>query len=56
MNSKFVNQLRENILFGSEFEPARYWKAVDVTALQHDLDSLPVSGFGIMNLSVNSPY
>lgn len=36
-------QVRENILFGSTFEPARYEKAIDVTALQHDLDLLPVS-------------
>ena len=34
-------QVRENILFGSNFEPARYWKAIAVTALQHDLDLLP---------------
>ncbi|KAG7963324.1 hypothetical protein I3843_09G112700 [Carya illinoinensis] len=37
----FNATLRENILFGSEFEPARYWKSIDVTALQHDLDLLP---------------
>ena len=36
-------QVRGNIMFGSEFEPARYWKAIDVTELQHDLDLLPVS-------------
>ncbi|KAI8527120.1 hypothetical protein RHMOL_Rhmol12G0051400 [Rhododendron molle] len=30
----------ENILFGSNFETSRYWKAIDVTALQHDLDLL----------------
>lgn len=35
-------QVRENILFGSSFEPARYWRAIDVTAMQHDLDLLPV--------------
>ncbi|KAK4858272.1 hypothetical protein QYF36_013686 [Acer negundo] len=38
----FNATLRENILFGSEFEATRYWKAIDVTALQHDLDLLPV--------------
>lgn len=36
-------QVRDNILFGSPFEAARYEKAVDVTALQHDLEVLPVS-------------
>ncbi|KAH7568509.1 hypothetical protein JRO89_XS06G0008600 [Xanthoceras sorbifolium] len=35
------SQLRENILFGSEFETTRYWKAIGVSALQHDLDLLP---------------
>ncbi|KAK4493262.1 hypothetical protein RD792_017859, partial [Penstemon davidsonii] len=37
----FNATLRENILFGSSFEPERYWKAVDVTALHHDLELLP---------------
>ncbi|KAL6991625.1 Multidrug resistance-associated protein 9 [Sarracenia purpurea var. burkii] len=37
----FNATVRENILFGSNFESARYWKAIDVTALQHDLDLLP---------------
>ncbi|XP_028090867.1 ABC transporter C family member 12-like isoform X4 [Camellia sinensis] len=37
----FNATVRENILFGSNFEPTRYWKAIDVTALQHDLDLLP---------------
>lgn len=41
-------QVRENILFGSTFEPARYWKAVDVTALRHDLEMLPVKCLAIM--------
>ncbi|PRQ29590.1 putative xenobiotic-transporting ATPase [Rosa chinensis] len=40
----FNDTVRENILFGSEFEAARYWKAVDVTKFRHDLDLLPVSG------------
>ncbi|XP_058197320.1 ABC transporter C family member 12-like isoform X3 [Rhododendron vialii] len=35
------SKVRENILFGSNFESSRYWKAIDVTALQHDLDLLP---------------
>ncbi|KAK3022450.1 hypothetical protein RJ639_047587, partial [Escallonia herrerae] len=34
--------VRGNILFGAKFEPDRYWRAIDVTALQHDLDLLPV--------------
>ncbi|KAA8519399.1 hypothetical protein F0562_013655 [Nyssa sinensis] len=37
----FNATVRENILFGSVFEPTRYEKAIDVTALQHDLDLLP---------------
>ncbi|WOG86165.1 hypothetical protein DCAR_0205366 [Daucus carota subsp. sativus] len=36
----FNATVRGNILFGSEFEAARYWRAIDVTALQHDLDLL----------------
>ncbi|XP_047310142.1 ABC transporter C family member 2 [Impatiens glandulifera] len=32
---------RENILFGSQFDPARYEKAIEVTALRHDLELLP---------------
>ncbi|XP_059668420.1 ABC transporter C family member 12-like [Cornus florida] len=37
----FNATVRENILFGSKFDTAKYWKAIDVTALQHDLDFLP---------------
>ncbi|XP_050370620.1 LOW QUALITY PROTEIN: ABC transporter C family member 12-like [Argentina anserina] len=37
----FNATVRENILFGSEFEAERYWKAIDVTELHHDLDLLP---------------
>ncbi|PRQ29587.1 putative xenobiotic-transporting ATPase [Rosa chinensis] len=37
----FNATIRENILFGSEFEAARYWKAIDVTEFHHDLDLLP---------------
>ncbi|KAL3522806.1 hypothetical protein ACH5RR_015640, partial [Cinchona calisaya] len=37
----FNATVRENILFGSSFQPAQYWKAIAVTALQHDLDLLP---------------
>ncbi|KAJ9691132.1 hypothetical protein PVL29_013349 [Vitis rotundifolia] len=37
----FNATVRGNILFGSPFEAARYEKAIDVTALQHDLDLLP---------------
>lgn len=36
-----ILQVRENILFGCSFEPERYWRAIDVTAMQHDLDLLP---------------
>uniref|UniRef100_A0A9I9CQY3 ABC-type xenobiotic transporter n=1 Tax=Cucumis melo TaxID=3656 RepID=A0A9I9CQY3_CUCME len=37
----YVPQVRDNILFGSEFESNRYWKAIDVTSLHHDLELLP---------------
>ncbi|KAJ4703014.1 ABC transporter C family member 2-like [Melia azedarach] len=37
----FNATVRDNILFGSAFEAARYEKAIDVTALRHDLDLLP---------------
>ncbi|KAK8708770.1 hypothetical protein V6N13_059807 [Hibiscus sabdariffa] len=37
----FNATVRENILFGSSFQPERYWKIIDVTALQQDLDILP---------------
>ncbi|PRQ45490.1 putative xenobiotic-transporting ATPase [Rosa chinensis] len=38
----FNATVRENILFESEFEAARYCKAIDVTEFHHDLDLLPV--------------
>ncbi|KAF5194274.1 Abc transporter c family member 2-like [Thalictrum thalictroides] len=37
----FNATVRDNILFGSNFEAARYEKAVEVTALHHDLELLP---------------
>ncbi|CAL9060621.1 unnamed protein product [Musa banksii] len=37
----FNATVRDNILFGSPFQLSRYEKAVEVTALQHDLDLLP---------------
>ncbi|KAL6214048.1 hypothetical protein ACLB2K_013486 [Fragaria x ananassa] len=37
----FNATVRENILFGSEFEAEWYWKAIDVTEFHHDLDLLP---------------
>lgn len=37
----FNATVRDNILFGSTFEPARYWKAIDVTSMRHDLELLP---------------
>ncbi|KAF8030774.1 hypothetical protein BT93_D0071 [Corymbia citriodora subsp. variegata] len=37
----FNATVRDNILFGSKFEQERYWKAVSVTELEHDLDLLP---------------
>ncbi|KAG9149728.1 hypothetical protein Leryth_012435 [Lithospermum erythrorhizon] len=37
----FNATMRENILFGSPYVPARYDRAIEVTSLQHDLDLLP---------------
>ncbi|CAI0545476.1 unnamed protein product, partial [Linum tenue] len=37
----FNATLRDNILFGSAFEPERYWRTIDVSALHHDLNILP---------------
>jgi ABC-type multidrug transport system fused ATPase/permease subunit len=36
----FNATVRDNILFGSAFEPSKYERAIDVTVLQHDLDLL----------------
>ncbi|KAK4259954.1 hypothetical protein QN277_006228 [Acacia crassicarpa] len=37
----FNATVRDNILFGSRFDPVRYEKAIDVSELQHDLELLP---------------
>ncbi|PIA25107.1 hypothetical protein AQUCO_12500017v1 [Aquilegia coerulea] len=37
----FNATVRDNVLFGLNFEAARYEKAIEVTALQHDLELLP---------------
>ncbi|GAB2280793.1 Canalicular multispecific organic anion transporter 1 [Dionaea muscipula] len=37
----FNATVRENIVFGLDFDPGLYWKAVNVTALEQDLDILP---------------
>ncbi|KAG1338494.1 ABC transporter C family member 2 [Cocos nucifera] len=37
----FNATVRDNILFGSPFQPSRYERAIEVTALQHDIDLLP---------------
>ncbi|GAB2241604.1 hypothetical protein Droror1_Dr00018379 [Drosera rotundifolia] len=37
----FNATVRENILFGLDFDHGLYWKAINVTALEHDLDILP---------------
>lgn len=37
----FNATVRDNILFGSPFESARYDRTIDVTSLQHDLELLP---------------
>nr|XP_027190431.1 ABC transporter C family member 12-like isoform X3 [Cicer arietinum] len=41
----FNATVRENILFGSKFDHNRYWKAIDVTSLEHDLNFLPGRDF-----------
>lgn len=45
--------MRDNILFGSSFQSARYQKAIDVTALRPDLDLLPVSVSLCLIMEVN---
>ncbi|OAY74964.1 ABC transporter C family member 2 [Ananas comosus] len=35
------SKVRDNILFGSPFQPSRYEKSIEVTCLQHDLELLP---------------
>ncbi|CAM0902867.1 unnamed protein product [Alopecurus aequalis] len=40
-NFSWELQVRDNILFGSPFQPPRYDRAIDVTSLRHDLDLLP---------------
>ncbi|XP_038978154.1 ABC transporter C family member 2-like isoform X1 [Phoenix dactylifera] len=37
----FNATVRDNILFGSPFQALRYERAIEVTALQHDIDLLP---------------
>lgn len=37
----FNATVRDNILFGSAFDAARYDRAIDVTSLRHDLELLP---------------
>ncbi|KAF3325693.1 ABC transporter C family member 2-like protein [Carex littledalei] len=37
----FNATVRDNILFGSSFDPMKYEKAIEVTSLQHDLEQLP---------------
>ncbi|XP_057430299.1 ABC transporter C family member 2-like [Lotus japonicus] len=37
----FNATVRDNVLFGSGFDPRRYEKAIDVTELLHDLELLP---------------
>ncbi|KAJ7552377.1 hypothetical protein O6H91_06G052800 [Diphasiastrum complanatum] len=37
----FNATVRDNILFGSAFDPARYDRAIEVSALSHDLQQLP---------------
>lgn len=41
----FNASVRNNILFGRDFQPERYWKTIDVTALRHDLEILPDHDF-----------
>ncbi len=34
--------IRENILFGNDFNPERYWKIIHACSLMHDLESFPL--------------
>ena len=45
-------QVRDNILFGSAYDPERYKRAVTVSALDVDLDLLPVSSFSFIHKEV----
>ncbi|VAH23048.1 unnamed protein product [Triticum turgidum subsp. durum] len=40
-NFSWELQVRDNILFGSPFQPPSYGRAIDATSLRHDLDLLP---------------
>ena len=35
----FSGSVRQNILFGLEFDKERYWKVIDACSLKHDLDN-----------------
>ena len=35
----FSGSIRQNILFGLEFDKGRYWKVIEACALKHDLDN-----------------
>ncbi|CAJ1962148.1 unnamed protein product [Sphenostylis stenocarpa] len=37
----FNATVRDNVLFGSDFDPTRYQRAINVTELQHDLELFP---------------
>ncbi|KAI4368065.1 hypothetical protein MLD38_016670 [Melastoma candidum] len=37
----FNATVRDNILFGSNFKPEKYWKVISVTAMERDLNLLP---------------
>ncbi|XP_019430887.1 PREDICTED: ABC transporter C family member 2-like isoform X2 [Lupinus angustifolius] len=37
----FNATVRDNVLFGSAFDPARYGRSINVTELKHDLELLP---------------
>mgnify|MGYP007076051283 CR=1 FL=1 len=38
-------KVRDNILFGSSYDPERYKRAITVSALDVDLELLPVSSY-----------
>jgi ABC-type multidrug transport system fused ATPase/permease subunit len=40
--------VRENILFGQQFDFKRYQRVLEMSALQHDLDSLPAADFTLV--------
>ncbi|OTF74727.1 ABC transporter-like protein [Euroglyphus maynei] len=45
----FAGTVRENILFGRDFDSKRYWKVIQVAALESDLDQMPARDHTIVD-------